>query len=137
MDKNSKKDIYYTPHYEWIGFQGSTAYIGLCSFKLSGFRDIHQIIFNQTSEFVQQGKVIATIKYYDYVVKMRMPVDGRIIQLNPLLLNGEKRLLLEQPEDNGWIALIIPERQYDRIDLLTAEQYKEKNTFKYAGKQDV
>ena len=137
MDKSSKKDIYYTNHHEWIDFQGSRAYIGLCSFKLSGFRDIHQITFNPSFGFVQQGAVIASIKYYDYVVEMRMPVDGKIIQLNPLLLNGGKQLLLEQPEDNGWIALIVPEEQYDTTDLLTPDQYKEKNTIKYAGKQDV
>jgi glycine cleavage system H lipoate-binding protein len=36
----SRKDLYYTRDYEWIDFQESVAYIGICSFKLAGIKKI-------------------------------------------------------------------------------------------------
>ncbi|SEN98147.1 hypothetical protein SAMN05660816_01801 [Niastella yeongjuensis] len=38
-----KRNLYYTNDHEWIDFQGVVAYVGVCRFKLSGFKEIHKI----------------------------------------------------------------------------------------------
>jgi glycine cleavage system H protein len=119
-----KRNLYYTNDHEWIDFQGSVAYIGVCSFKLSGFKEIHKIEFRQFSDLIKQGEVISSIHFDDYQIQLHMPVAGKIISINDLLLTEERDVLLRQPEDNGWIALVVPGRLNDRTGLLSSEDYK-------------
>lgn len=122
--KDMKRNLYYTYDHEWIDFQGSVAYVGVCHFKLSGFKEIQQIIFAEISALINQGEVIASIKYDDYLVLVHMPVAGRIISFNDILLTEEKSILLQQPEDNGWIALIVPDQLKKRTGLQSPEEYR-------------
>lgn len=128
--KPVKSNLYYTDDHEWIDFQGSIAYVGVCHFKLSGFKEIQQIIFVENSDLLNQGEVIASVKYDDYLVLVHMPVEGRIISFNDVLLTDEKGILLQQPENNGWIALVVPCQLNNRTGLLPPERYKSQSTYK-------
>lgn len=132
MGKSTNKDLYYTNDHEWIGFQGTVAYIGICSFKLSGFKEIHQINFTEPSGFKKKGDVIATIIYNNYRIDAHMPVDGKVIQVNEILLSGDRNILIQHPENSGWIALIVPAQPYERKDLLLPKQYQMNGKSKYA-----
>ena len=123
IHKSALKDFYYTTEHEWIDFQGAVAYIGLSEFKLIGFDDIQQLEFYDPARIKKRGDVIATVQFSDFQLDVRMPVDGKILDLNELLVNGEKRILLQQPETNGWIALIIPDLPDDRNDLLFSHEF--------------
>lgn len=125
------KDLYFTRDHEWIEFRGTVAYAGICEFKLKGINDVHKIKFTETSGFKEQGEVIATIYYDDYEIPFQMPVHGRVININELLLSNNN-LLLEQPESNGWIAFIIPTQPYERKNLLLPQQYRMNDKSKYA-----
>lgn len=131
-EKTTKKDLYYTNEHEWVDFQGAVAYVGVCAFKLSGFKAIDHVIFNETSGFKKQGAVIATIKYSDYKVEVYMPVDGKLQRVNEELINGKQNILLQQGEGKGWIALIIPTRPYERKGLLLHKEYQMNGKDKYA-----
>lgn len=130
--KSSKPDLYYTKDHEWIDFQGTVAYTGVCSFKLLGFREIQQIIFYESTGFKKRGEVIATIKFNDYQVEAHMPVDGKLVQVNETLVTGNQNVLLQYPENTGWIAKIIPSQPYERKDLLLPKQYQMNGKDKYA-----
>jgi len=43
-DKAAKRDLYYTNDHEWIDFQGTIAYTGICLFKLLGFKEIPLVL---------------------------------------------------------------------------------------------
>jgi len=131
-EKSAKKDLYYTYDHEWIDFQGTVAYTGVCLFKLLGFKEIHQIRFREASGFKKRGDVIAVLKYNDYTIEAHMPVDGKIIQLNDALLSGNPNQLLQQAENSGWIALIVPSQPYKRKYLLLPKQYQLNGKSKYA-----
>jgi glycine cleavage system H protein len=118
------RTLYYTDDHEWIDFQGSVAYIGVCRFKLSGFKEIHKIEFREISGLIKQGEVISSIQFDDYEILIHMPVEGKIISINDLLLTEEKVVLLQQPENNGWIALVAPSCLKDKSGLLSSEEYK-------------
>jgi len=132
MNKQTNKDLYYTNDHEWIDFQGSIAYVGICQFKLLGFKEIQQITFNEIEGFKKRGEVIATIKYNDYQIEAHMPVDGKIDRINDGLTRENSSLLLNQPESNGWIALVVPSQPYERRDLLLPKQYQMSGKGKYA-----
>jgi glycine cleavage system H protein len=119
-----KRNLYYTKDHEWIDFQGSVAYIGVCRFKLSGFKEIHKIEFKEFPDQINPGDVITSIQFDDYQIHMHMPVEGKIISINDLLLTEERDVLLQQPENNGWLALIVPSNLNDKTGLLTMDDYK-------------
>ncbi|MEP7163413.1 MAG: hypothetical protein ABI741_01905 [Ferruginibacter sp.] len=131
-DKPSKKDLYYTKDHDWIDFQGTVAYIGICAFKLIGYREIQEIVFNEPSGFKKQGEKIATIRYKDYKIVANMPVDGKILQVNDPIKAGDYGVLLKEPETNGWIALIVPAQPYQRNGLLLPKAYQLNGKNKYA-----
>lgn len=131
--RTDKRDLYYTKDYEWIDFQGSVAYMGVCQFKLSGFKEVHQFEFLTTEGYYEKGDVIAVIRYTDYSIEAHMPVDGRIIQLNQALQEGDGHLLLQHAEDSGWIALMIPSRPDQKNELLLPKQYQMKIAGKYGA----
>ena len=128
---SSNKDLYFTKDHEWIDFQGTVAYTGVCSFKLIGFKEIHEIVFHEPLGFKKQGEVIATIKYGDYQIIAHMPVDGKVIQINNDVLHEKPNVLLQYTKSSGWIALIVPSQPFERKELLTSKQYQ-MNGKKYA-----
>ena len=119
----SKKDLYYTRDHEWVNFQGSIAYIGVCSFKLKGIKQVEKIVFAEDTGFKKQGDTIAIIHFDDYRIPVAMPVDGKILNLNQWLINGQQEVLLQDAESSGWIALIVPSQPYERKNLLQYSQY--------------
>jgi glycine cleavage system H protein len=133
MEQPAKKDLYYTNDHEWIDFQGTIAYTGVCGFKLLGFKEVQQIIFNEPSGFKRKGEVIATIRYRDYQIESHMPVDGKILEVNDSLSNGNGNILIAQPENSGWIAKIIPAQPYERKDLLMPKDYHLKDKSMYVN----
>jgi len=132
IEKSRIKDLYYTMDHEWIDFQGSVAYTGICHFKLTGFKQIQEIVFNAPSGFKKKGEVIATLRYNDYLISAHMPVDGKILQVNEKLLNGGYDMLLDCAESTGWIALISPSSPHERQGLLLPKQYQMNGKSKYA-----
>ena len=130
--KSTKKDLYFTKDHEWIDFQGTVAYMGICNFKLSGFKEIHQIQFNEPSGLKKKGEIIAIITYNDYQIDAHMPVDGRVIEINQALLSGNRNSLLQDAENSGWLALIVPSQPYERKDLLLPKQYQMNGNGKHA-----
>ena len=124
---NSKpvmRDLYYTLNHEWIDFQGTVAYIGVCNFRLLGIKQIKKIVFSKKSGFKNQAEAIAFIHGKDCKVPVHMPVDGKIISLNdgkPLI---DQNTLQMQPENNGWLALIGLKKPYERKGLMQFEQYR-------------
>lgn len=131
-DKKNNKDLYYTNDHEWIAFQGTVAYTGICLFKLLGFKEIHGLHFNDPSGFKKKGEVLARITYNDYEIEAHMPVDGNVIEVNELLLSDKREMLLHYPESNAWLALIVPSQPYERKELLLPKQYQLNGKSKYA-----
>jgi glycine cleavage system H protein len=130
IEKIATSEIFYTKDHEWINFQDIIAYTGVCSFKLLGYKEIHEITFSNLEGFKKKGDRIATIKYNDYEIVAHMPVNGQILNVNRELLFVDKNILLRSPEKRGWIALIMPAEPHDRADLLRLKQYETKNKFK-------
>ncbi len=128
----TRKDHYYTKDHEWIDFQGTVAYTGICQFKLTGFKQIQEINFNAAGGFKRQGEVIATVKYNDYIIEAHMPVDGKVLQVNEKLVSGNLNILLDCSESTAWIALIVPSLPHERKDLLLPKHYQMNGKSKYA-----
>ena len=122
--KPLKRELFYTDDHEWIDFQGSVAYSGVCSFKLRGIKSIERIDFAESSVIYQAGDIIGSLYCADYKIDIHIPVTGRIQSFNENLLAGRNELMLDQPENNGWFARIVPLLPYDRKGLVISQQYQ-------------
>jgi len=122
-----KNDLYYTHDHEWVNFLGSVAYVGVCAFKLTGIRQIRQVEFECLRDFKKAGDMLATIFSGEYKIPVHMPVDGEVLGYNEALLDGNRDILLQQPEKNGWIVFIVPSSISERSGLLLPEQYMNRN----------
>ena len=129
--KKFKRDLYYTDDHEWIDFQGSVAYVGVGSFKLKGIKEIHKVVVTASPGSKKRGERIATIQFEDYQIPVHIPVDGKVISFNDLILGSQQNLILEEPENHGWVALIVPNVLYERKGLLHPEEYK-----RFVGKKN-
>lgn len=118
-----KRNLYFTYDHEWIDFQGSVAYIGICNFKLTGFKSIHKMEWLESSGLVKQDAPLAKFTYNDYAVILHMPVDGKLMQLNEPLINSSADSLLLSLNNEPWLALIAPAQPYERKNLLHLDQY--------------
>ena len=132
LSQLTRKDLYYTKDDEWIDFHGSIAYAGICSLKLAGFKQIQKITFSKASGFRKKGEIVAIIKYKDFKVSAHMPVDGKVLEVNEKLVNGNPNILLDCAESSGWIILIAPSMPHERTDLLLPKQYQMNGKGKYA-----
>jgi glycine cleavage system H protein len=122
--KNSRRDIYYTNGHDWIDFQGSIAYIGAGMAKLKKIPEVLQLEVVDNAGVARRGEVVMRIECEGATIPVHMPVDGKIISINEILLEGNYKLLVEQPENKGWVALIVPTKPYERTGLMQPEQYK-------------
>jgi glycine cleavage system H protein len=126
--------MYYTSDHEWIDFQGTVAYMGVSSFKLLGFRAIHEVLFNDPVSYKKRGDIIAWIRYQDYKIDILMPVDGSIVQVNRILLNNDLKQISDHLGKSGWMFSIIPSNRYDRKNLIPVKDYLSliKNEFRHS-----
>jgi glycine cleavage system H lipoate-binding protein len=131
IEMTASKDRYYTIDHEWVDFHGTIAYAGVCAFKLTGFKGIEYLELAECG-FKRKGEKIAVIHYREYRIDLCMPMDGKLLKLNDLLLTGDYGLLLQYPESNGWIAQIAPSQPYERKGLLLPAEYQLNGKNKYA-----
>jgi glycine cleavage system H protein len=120
----SKRDLYYTNCHDWIDFQGSVAYVGAAMLKVIHASQVFKLEFVDNQGFARQGEVFARLECDGSTIPIHMPVDGKIISLNDML-EGNCQLLIDQPENKGWLALIAPTKPYERAGLLQPEQYRQ------------
>ena len=125
-EAGAKRNLYYTNDHEWIDFQGTVAYVGVCTFKLTGFKEIQNIKLKVVNGTKVPGDVLAIIKYKDYLIDVCMPVTGKVTAVNELLINGDKNMLLQHAEGNAWLFKISPSQPYDRTGLIPPREYRMK-----------
>ena len=97
--------MYYTSAHEGIKFQSSLVYTGVCRFKLPGLIEIQQLNFVVSSLFPKCGELSATIRDTAYQVRRRMPVDGKVVQVNEILMPGNFNTVVKHGKSPGWLAL--------------------------------
>lgn len=131
-DTANKKDRYYSTDHEWIDFEGMAASVGVSKFKLTGFKEIDQVVYLATSGLKKKGETIATLKYHDFQIDVNMPIDGKIIETNPSIIYNDASWLPQHAETTGWIARIVPSQPYDRNGLLLPKQYQNNGKSKFA-----
>jgi|SRR5690606_26976375 len=119
----SRPRIHFTSEHEWIDYNGTVAFVGVSAFKLKGIKKIDAIKWHQRKGTIEKGTLIAELHSEDYIIPIHTPVTCKFLGPNQKL-NGNYNLILESPQDSGWVFFISPVKFAGQEPLLSPEAYQ-------------
>ena len=94
------EQIKYTKEHEWISVDGDVATIGITSFAQGELGDIIFIDIETVGKALQADQVFGTVEAVKTVSDLFLPVDGTILEKNPLL-ESQPELVNQDPYGDG------------------------------------
>lgn len=119
----SRPKIHFTNDHEWVDCNGRAGFIGVSCYKLKGIRKIDYIKWHRQWGTVSRGVLVAEIHTEDRKIPVYAPVSCIILGSNPKLA-GSLELVLESPQNDGWLFSITTLGLDDKELLLSAEEYQ-------------
>jgi glycine cleavage system H protein len=119
---NFPAELKYTKDHEWIRVEGGEAIIGITEFAQRELGDIVYIDINTVGQDVSKEEVFGTVEAVKTVSDLFMPVNGNIIEVNPML-DSQPELVNSDPYGNGWMVKISLADAAEVEGLLSAEDY--------------
>ncbi|MDV4116309.1 glycine cleavage system protein GcvH [Elizabethkingia anophelis] len=117
-------DIKYSKEHTWIRVQDGIGVIGITEFAQNELGEIVYADLPNIGYSFQQNEVFGSVEAVKTVSDLFMPVSGKIIETNQLLLN-EPTLINSEPFENGWLMKIEIKNIAELENLLTSNQYRE------------
>ena len=117
-------DRKYSKVQTWISIQDNTGTIGITEFAQSELGEIVYADLPNVGYRFQQDEVFGSVEAVKTISDLFMPVSGKIIETNELLLKAPS-LINHNPYKDGWLIKIEIKDITELEDLLTSNQYKE------------
>ena len=119
----SRPRINFTNNHEWIDFNGTVGFVGVSVHRLKGIKNIINIKCHHPKGIIDQGDLVAEIHTSDQIIPIHAPLSCKYLGQNQKL-SGNLNLVLESPQDNGWIFFVAPLKFYNQSPLLSLESYQ-------------
>jgi glycine cleavage system H protein len=120
----SRPRMQFTHDHEWIDFNGTVGFVGASIFKLKGIEKVDNIKWYNRKGTIEKGTLIAEICSDNNVIPIHAPVKCKFLGQNQKL-NDNLNLILESPQDNGWMFFITPSKFLNHDPLLSMEEYQQ------------
>jgi glycine cleavage system H protein len=121
---NIPTDLKYTAEHEWIRIEGDEAVIGVTDFAQEELGDVVFLEIETEGESLAKGEIFGTIEAVKTVSDLYMPLDGEVMEFNPVL-EDKPELINSNPFDEGWMIRIKLSDASQLDALLSAEAYAE------------
>eukprot|EP01155_Anaeramoeba_flamelloides_P006684 Anaeramoba_flamelloidesa1091899_10.p1 GENE.a1091899_10~~a1091899_10.p1 ORF type:complete len:126 (+),score=24.90 a1091899_10:121-498(+) len=121
---NIPENLKYTKDHEWVLIDGDKATVGITDFAQGELGDIVFVEIETEGEELDKEEVFGTIEAVKTVSDLYMPVDAKVLEVNPNLEDNPE-LVNKEPYEGGWMVKIEAKDVAQFDQLLTAEQYKE------------
>ena len=115
-------DLKYTEEHEWIRVEGDEIVVGVTDFAQGELGDVVFIELETEGEELSRGDTFGTIEAVKTVSDLYMPVDGKVVKVNPAL-EDTPELVNSEPFGGGWMIRIKPSDPSQLDDLIPADQY--------------
>lgn len=119
----SRPRINFTSNHEWIDFNGTVGFVGISAHRLKGIKNIVNVKWHNPKGTVEKGAVIAEIHTTEQVIPVCAPLSCKYLGRNQKL-SGDLNLILQSPQDNGWLFFVTPVKIYNQEPLLSPEHYQ-------------
>lgn len=113
---------YYTEDHEWIEVNGDEAIVGITEYAADQLEEVEEIEFPDEDDSFIVGDRMGSIKAGNITLELPAPISGTIKSINEML-SDEPELLLESPEDKGWICRMNEIDESELDDLMNANAY--------------
>lgn len=117
------EQIKYTKEHEWISVDGDVATIGITSFAQGELGDIIFIDIETVGKALQADQVFGTVEAVKTVSDLFLPVDGTILEKNPLL-ESQPELVNQDPYGDGWMIKMKVSDASQLNNLMDVQAYK-------------
>jgi len=120
---NIPDNLKYTKDHEWISIDGKICTIGITDYAQSELGDIVFIDIDSDLKDIVKGESIGSIEAVKTVSDLFGPFNGKVIELNSLLMNSPE-VMNTDPYGDGWMlkAEITDSSELD--GLLDSAGYK-------------
>jgi glycine cleavage system H protein len=119
----SRPGMTFTDDHAWIDYNGSVGFVGVSAFKLQGILKIDAIKWYNRKGMLERGTLIAEIHAAGAIIPICTPVNCKFLGPNEKL-RANPDLILESPQDRGWVFFISPLKFNNKQPLLSPEDYK-------------
>jgi glycine cleavage system H protein len=119
---NAPANLRYTKDHEWISLEGNVATIGITDFAQGELGDIVYVDISTKGKALAAEEVFGTVEAVKTVSDLFLPVNGTIIEVNPLL-EGEPELVNTDPYGQGWMVKMTVDAVPDVEALMDAAAY--------------
>jgi glycine cleavage system H protein len=119
----SRPRINFTQSHEWIAWNGSVGFVGVSAYRLKEVKKITDIKYFPSKSTVERGTLIAEIHTAEEIIPVLAPVACKFLGQNQQLKQNPN-LIIESPQDNGWVFFVSPVKFGTQESLLSPEAYK-------------
>lgn len=119
----SRPGMHFTKDHEWIDYNGSVGFVGISAFKLKDISKIESIKWYNRKGLIEKGTLIAEIHAENAIIPVCTPVSCKFLGPNQKL-STHLDLILESPQDRGWVFFISPLKFLQKQPLLSMEDYQ-------------
>jgi glycine cleavage system H protein len=113
--------LQYTKDHEWVKIDGKQAIVGITDFAQGELGDIVYVDITSVGQELKAHEVFGTVEAVKTVSDLFMPVDGKVLEVNPILESSPEKVN-EDAYGEGWMVKI--ELRGDTTNLLSAAEYK-------------
>ncbi len=120
---NIPDNLKYTKDHEWISIDGKIGTIGITDYAQSELGDIVFVDIDSDLKDIVKGESIGSIEAVKTVSDLFGPFNGKIIELNSLLLDSPE-IMNTDPYGDGWMLKVEISDSSELDDLLDSAGYK-------------
>ena len=119
---NFPAELRYTKDHEWISIEGKVATVGITDFAQKELGDIVFVDINTIGKAIKADEIFGTVEAVKTVSDEFLPIDGTILEINPLL-DKQPELVNSHPYGDGWMVKVEVTNPADIDGLLSSEAY--------------
>ncbi len=120
---NFPSELRYTKDHEWIKVDGDIATVGITDFAQRELGDIVYVEVETIGKDLKAGDVFGTVEAVKTVSDLFLPLDGKIMELNPSLASSPESVN-NDPYGSGWMIKMKLANAADADTLMDAGAYE-------------
>ena len=113
---------YYTEEHEWVEVIGDEATVGISEYAASEMGRIVGIELPEENYDIIVADHLGEIEFEDDTFELISPVTGTVTQINDQIMD-EPEIIIDSPEDKGWICKLENIDTSELDDLMTEDEY--------------
>ncbi len=113
---------YFTEEHEWIKVEGDVATVGVSEHAQHELGDVVFVELPELDEEYDQSEDFAVIESVKAVSDVYLPMGGKIVEVNEVLLD-QPELINEEPYEGGWLAKIEISDESELDSLMDSVEY--------------